>query len=119
MEYTKYVIVTVVFLAVAAAYLYFNSVDYSQFGQCLSAKGVKFYGAFWCPHCADQKAILGSALKNVTYVECSTPDGKVKLQVCKDAGVKSYPTWEFEDGTMEIGVFSLEELSAKSGCALK
>lgn len=32
---------------------------YDDFAKCLSEKGVKFYGAFWCSHCANQKAMFG------------------------------------------------------------
>jgi hypothetical protein len=89
-----------------------------SFAQCLTAKGAKFYGAFWCPHCAAQKKIFGSSIKFVDYVECSTPDGDNQNQVCKDAHVESYPTWIFADGSVSKGEQSLDALSTKTGCAL-
>ncbi|MEK9177299.1 MAG: hypothetical protein AAB923_03305, partial [Patescibacteria group bacterium] len=52
------------------------------------------------------------------YVECSTPDGKNQLQVCKDKGVQSYPTWIFSDGSQQTGEVPLKMLSDKTGCAL-
>src|SRR3989344_7482831 len=69
------------------------------FAQCLADKEVIFYGAFWCPHCQTQKALFGRSVKLLPYVECSTPDGNDQLQICKDEGIESYPTWEFPDGT--------------------
>ncbi|HET9942890.1 MAG TPA: vitamin K epoxide reductase family protein [Terriglobia bacterium] len=55
---------------------------------------VKFYGASWCPHCQDQKALFGAAAKRLPYVECS-PDGQGAPQapVCANLEIKSYPTW--------------------------
>jgi hypothetical protein len=91
---------------------------YDDFAKCLSDKEVKMYGAFWCPHCKEQKAMFGSSWKYVKYVECSTPDGKGRLQVCIDANVDGYPTWEFKDGSRESGSVAFAELSAKTGCPL-
>ena len=46
------------------------------FAQCLGEKRALFYGAFWCPHCQEQKAMFGAAQRRLPYVECSTPDGR-------------------------------------------
>ncbi|MBI4120851.1 MAG: hypothetical protein HY457_01165 [Parcubacteria group bacterium] len=88
------------------------------FAQCLQSKGVMFYGAFWCPHCQNQKAMFGKSSKLLPYTECSTPDGRSQLQVCKDKNITSYPTWEFADGTRENGEVPLQTLSQKTGCQL-
>jgi hypothetical protein len=91
---------------------------YTEFAQCLSDKGAKFYGAFWCPHCAEQKALFGDAVDKLPYVECSTQDRQNQTQVCIDAGIKSYPTWIFSDNTTLPGLASLEKLSEVTTCAL-
>jgi len=91
---------------------------YDSFAQCLSEKGAKMYGAFWCPHCNDQKAMFGASWKYATYVECSTSDGQEQLPVCTEAGIKSYPTWVFADQTKKTGLLTFEELSVKTGCQL-
>jgi hypothetical protein len=89
----------------------------AAFAQCLTDNSAIFYGAFWCPHCQEQKKMFGSqAVKKLTYVECSTPDGKAQNQICKDADVKSYPTWKFADGTMQTGRLSFAQLAEKTGC---
>ncbi len=88
------------------------------FASCLSEKGVKFFGAFWCPHCQNQKAAFGRSARLLPYIECSTPDGKGRLPVCEEAGVVGYPTWEFPDGTRKSGEVSLEDLSLSSSCPL-
>lgn len=90
-----------------------------SFAQCLKERGVVFYGAFWCPHCQNTKAMFGKSAKLLPYVECSTPDGKGQLQVCIDKGIKSYPTWTFPNATTTLtGERTLQELSAASGCSL-
>ncbi|MBI5224316.1 hypothetical protein HY989_00435 [Candidatus Micrarchaeota archaeon] len=91
---------------------------YDDFAKCLAEKGAKFYGAFWCPHCKTQKELFGSSIKYVDYVECSTPDGNGQLSVCRLAGISTYPTWVYADGTKETGTVPLEQLSAKTGCSL-
>lgn len=89
-----------------------------SFASCISASGAKFYGAFWCPHCQNQKAMFGSSAKLLPYIECSTPDGKSQLPICKDAGVEGYPTWEFGTSTRESGELSLARLSELTSCPL-
>lgn len=91
---------------------------YTEFAQCLKDSGTTFFGAFWCPHCNAQKKLFGDAVTLLPYVECSTADGKGQLAVCKDAGVNSYPTWEFPDKTRQTGEVPLAILAQKTGCAL-
>ena len=93
-----------------------NKLD--NFAKCLTEKNVKFYGAFWCPHCRDQKSLFKNSIKFVNYIECSTPDGRDQLQTCKDAKIEGYPTWQFSGGSRMSRVVSLKELSSKSGCAI-
>lgn len=88
------------------------------FAQCLKDKGAIFYGAFWCPHCQNQKAMFGKSEKFLPYVECSTPDGKSQLQICQDKKIGGYPTWEFVDGSRESGEVPLEKLAQKTACQL-
>lgn len=88
------------------------------FAQCLKDKGAIFYGAFWCPHCQKQKALFGRSASLLPYEECSTPDGKEQLQVCKDKEIQSYPTWDFADGSRANGEQTPAQLAAKTGCAL-
>jgi thiol-disulfide isomerase/thioredoxin len=91
---------------------------YTEFAQCLSDKGAKFYGAFWCPHCQEQKALFGDAVSKLPYVECSTQDRQNQTQVCIDEEIKSYPTWKFKDAETLAGLASLEKLSEVTTCTL-
>lgn len=89
-----------------------------SFATCLKDKGALFYGAFWCPHCQNQKSMFGASAKLLPYVECSTPDGNSQLSVCTEAGVTGYPTWKFSDGRVETGEISLDKLSEITSCPL-
>ncbi|MDO8504848.1 MAG: hypothetical protein Q7S36_03270 [Candidatus Liptonbacteria bacterium] len=91
---------------------------FDDFATCLKEKEVVFYGAFWCPHCQNQKAAFGRSERLLPYVECSKPDGQSLFQICIDKDIKNYPTWEFKDGSRELGEVSMEKLAEKSGCIL-
>lgn len=81
----------------------------------LTQVGAKEYGAFWCPHCYDQKQLFGKeASALLDYVECD-PEGKnSRTKMCLDAGIKGYPTWEIK-GQIYQGVQSLNKLAELSG----
>lgn len=92
--------------------------ELDTFASCLEESGTTFYGAFWCPHCQDQKAMFGNSERLLPYVECSTADRQSVTIACQKAGIQSYPTWEFPDNTRETGALSLARLAEKSGCEL-
>lgn len=93
--------------------------EHDAFAQCLTEKNVTMYGAYWCPHCQNQKKIFGNAFRHIKYVECATPGmPNVMTTECEEAGVEGYPTWINADGEIVAGEQSLEDLAAFSGCAL-
>ncbi len=65
--------------------------DKDTFAKCLTEKGWVMYGAEWCSHCKDQKALFGDSFQYIKYVEC--PDN---IQLCLDRGVNGYPSWIVE-----------------------
>ncbi|MDO8659522.1 MAG: thioredoxin domain-containing protein [Candidatus Parcubacteria bacterium] len=87
--------------------------QYDTFAQCLATKKLTMYGAVWCSHCKEQKALFGESFKFVPYVECSE-----NPQACMDKGVQGYPTWIDEKGEKYVGKQSLEKLSQITGCVL-
>jgi hypothetical protein len=93
--------------------------DMETFTKCLSDNGAKFYGAFWCPHCQNQKKMFGDSIKNVNYIECATSDGNGQTDICKEAGITGYPTWKFQNGKEASGELTFQQLSEYSGCVLK
>lgn len=118
----KIIIIIVAILIIGFAVLLINWQSQpgklDVFAKCLKEKGAVFYGAFWCPHCQNQKALFGKSAKLLPYIECSTPDSKSQLAVCKDKNIKSYPTWEFKDSSRLEGEASLTQLSEKTGCQI-
>ncbi len=89
-----------------------------EFAKCLTQKGAQFYGAYWCPHCNNQKKMFGSSAQYLPYVECSSPDGQSQLPVCTQKGVTGYPTWFFADGSKLEGEVALATLAQKTSCPL-
>ena len=81
----------------------------------LTKTKAQFYGAYWCPHCAQQKEIFGSSAGRLPYVECSPlGPGSTPTKVCQDMGIQGYPTWII-NGRRHEGVLTPEELSRYSG----
>jgi len=80
----------------------------------LAASGAKFYGAYWCPHCVEQKRMFGPAARYLPYVECDPRSREGKPHECAAAGVRAYPTWVIRGYTYE-GTIPLEELARLSG----
>jgi hypothetical protein len=91
------------------------------FAKCLTDHGVKMYGAYWCPHCAEQKELFGESFKFVPYVECGVAGNRsAEQQVCKDAGIHHFPTWQFPPvGERVEAVIPLADLSSRTGCPLQ
>lgn len=116
------VLFLVVLILFAGAYLagrYYSSHKYDSFAQCLASKQAKMYGLYWCPHCADQKAMFGASFRYVPYVECAIKGSPHELApVCKVAGVTLFPSWQFGMDPPHEGVLTLEALSQKTGCSL-
>ncbi len=79
-----------------------SSGKYDSFAQCLVSNGVKFYGAFWCPHCQEQEKWLDASRQTLAseglYNECSAPNGQSQLQSCTDQNIEGYPTWVYQKG---------------------
>lgn len=81
----------------------------------LSQQGIKMYGAYWCPHCSEQKLLFGkAAFDRVNYVECGKGGKNAQVTQCQAAGIQSFPTWEV-DGELHSGIQTLEELASLSG----
>jgi uncharacterized membrane protein len=86
--------------------------------------GAKMFGAYWCPHCHDQKELFGKeAFALINYVECAA-DGqnsqtdlclKIQPEVQKQTGQAfGFPTWQI-NGKYYRGTQSLENLAKESG----
>ncbi len=117
------IIIVIVLLAITALVVYAGKKEngpgkYDTFATCVKDSGAKFFGAFWCPHCQDQKKMFESSAKLLPYIECSTPNGQSQLDICINEGIKGYPTWRFSDGEEFTQVLTLEEIAEKTSCTL-
>ena len=112
------IVVLVVIFGGIAIWNHTQPGPYDAFAQCVDESGATFFGAFWCPHCQEQKALFGRSEKHLPYVECSLPSGQGQTSECDAAGISSYPTWEFGDGSREGGLLPLGRLADKTGCTL-
>jgi hypothetical protein len=116
------IVTAVLIVAAFAAVIYFGlrkrASRLDGFAKCLAGKQAHMYGAYWCPHCADQKEMFGSSFQYVPYVECGVPGSHDEAQFCKDAGIKHFPTWQFADAERVEGTLALQTLGTKTGCSL-
>jgi len=113
----------VVLLAVVGVLVFWPektpSYELDSFANCLTQKGAVMYGAYWCPHCNNQKQMFGSSWQYVNYIECSLPNRAGQTQVCNQADIKAYPTWEFLDGNRLEGELTFTQLIQYSNCQLE
>ncbi|MEK7452402.1 MAG: hypothetical protein AAB664_03615, partial [Patescibacteria group bacterium] len=89
------------------------------FAQCLTDQGVKMFGAWWCPHCKEQKDLFGKSFEKIAYTECAVPNSQGMNQTCKNAKIEGYPTWEFKDGSRLSGIQTLDILGGKANCVIE
>lgn len=125
----KWGIIIVVALAVImGGFFWLQSSQQAQaskldtFASCIADSGAKFYGAFWCSHCQNQKAMFNTtfetAADKLPYIECSTPDTNGQLEICKTEEIDTYPTWKFADGSVHEGEATMQQLAEKTNCPL-
>lgn len=88
------------------------------FAKCLTEKGAKFYGAYWCGWCKKQKELFKEAAKFLPYIECIDKETNQMTSQCQSAGISGFPTWEFPEKGKSSGYKSLEQLAELSGCPL-
>lgn len=119
-KFILFIVLVVVLVGGVGIYVSANKAPgkYDELAKCISNSGAKFYGAFWCSHCNNQKKDFGSSKRYLPYVECSSKNGKSQLDICKSADIKGYPTWVFADGSRLEGEVPFETLSQKTSCPL-
>ena len=119
-KYSSLIVTLAAIVLVVGGLVYLNRKQtvapgqYDKLAQCLTQKGVKFYGASWCPHCAEQKKLFGTSVKRLPYVECS-PGGPnaPSAPICQEKNINSYPTWII-NGQRYTGVQPLDALAQMS-----
>jgi len=106
------IIIILASIVYASVSYYSKPGQYDDFAKCLSEKGIKMYGADWCPNCKAQKKMFGKSFKYVNYVECTK-----EKEACANAQVEGYPTWIY-NAEKYVGVQSLSRLSSITECTL-
>ncbi|MEM7795139.1 MAG: vitamin K epoxide reductase family protein [Cyanobacteria bacterium P01_C01_bin.118] len=76
----------------------------------------KMYGAYWCPHCFDQKQLFGQeAKKYMPYIECAEDGANSQTSLCRSVPeITGFPTWEV-NGEFLPGTQTLTTLAEASG----
>ncbi len=108
--------------AVAVLHVYYSGLLQARehptlqaLAQHLEESGARYYGAFWCSSCQEQRRLFGASADRLPYVECS-PAGRngPVATACVVADIRSYPTWIVGGQRME-GVLTPEELARYAG----
>jgi len=104
------IIMIVVIAAIVAIIFFKNTPDTDEkVMSCIASKS-HMYGSATCPHCAEQKQILGSYVSLFNITDCYADIG-----VCNNEKIEYFPTWII-GGEKYIGVKSIEELKTISNC---
>lgn len=83
--------------------------------QHLSSIGAKVYGTYWCGACKYQRDLFGqAAYAPIQEIECDPRGKNAQPDLCRQAGVRAYPTWTI-NGQNYQGARSLQELAQLSG----
>jgi len=104
-------IVIIVVIAAVIVIILFKNNSYAdeQVMACIASKS-QMYGSATCPHCAEQKQILGNYAGLFNITDCYTDIGK-----CTKEKIEYFPTWIIS-GEKYVGVKSIEELKTISNC---
>jgi uncharacterized membrane protein len=71
----------------------------------LQKSGAKFYGAYWCQRCEEQKSLFEASAHRLPYVEC-TPNGRGGTRdiACLSMNIQRYPTWIIGDRRHQLAL---------------
>ena len=86
---------------------------------CLTEKGVRFFGTAECPWCTRQKELFGEAAEFLPYIECSPNVAtEQEIAMCEEANVRGVPDWRFPGQEPVTGMQPIERIAELSGCAI-
>ena len=74
----------------------FSASYLADLAKFMTAQGMVMYGAYWCPHCQEQKKDFGDALQYITYVECDPKGENANPDACAAKNITAYPTWIYQ-----------------------
>ncbi len=97
--------------------------DLVAFAKALTAAGVKYYSAAWCPHCNAQKDLFEDGRNFLPSIEVTNPDRTLNAIGIAN-NITSFPTWEYlnrpnaAEPTRLTGTQTLAKLSEWTGIAI-
>lgn len=92
-----------------------SAAELESFAQCLTDEGATMYGVYTCKFCKQQKAMFGSAVDELDYVECADiPEGQPAL--CREKEISGTPTWIIDGDERLRGKQSFQALADATGC---
>jgi len=112
----QFIIILILFSSLLAACS--AGPDNTDFAKCLTANGMTFYGAFWCPHCQSMKEKFGDSMKYIQYVECDPRGKNPRPDLCDEKTITGYPTFIFANDNRLQGAQDLSNLGVEAGCSL-
>lgn len=82
----------------------------------LKQAGAKMYGTYWCSTCQRQLYRFGSeAASQINYIECDPAGKNPQTDLCRQAKIRAFPTWEINGYLYPPGGLRLEALADYSG----
>ena len=94
----------------------YTPAELEEIAKCMTEKGAIMYGSISCPHCSDQKARFGDAIKFINYLECNAYESPEDAKICIEKGIEALPTWDLPNGERILGNHPISELTEKAGC---
>lgn len=94
----------------------YTPAEIEEIAKCMTENGAIMYGSVSCPHCTDQKARFGDAIKFINYLECNAYESPEDAKICIEKGIEALPTWDLPSGERIFGNYPISELAEKSGC---
>ncbi len=88
------------------------------FSECLAEKGMKVYGAAWCPHCQNLIASFGGKeLIAPIYIECSDSERNPteNAELCEQEDIQGFPTIKV-NGEIYEDSRTFEGFAEATGC---
>lgn len=83
--------------------------------QHLQQSDAKMYEAYWCTVCRWQEKQFGpEAYSLITTIECDPRGKNAQPELCRQAKIRAFPTWEI-NGQLYEGGMQLEQLANLSG----
>lgn len=95
--------------------------DFLEFATCVADSGAKMYGAYWCPHCQNNKDMFGAywdAIESKVYVECDPYGDGSQAEECINNNIQGYPTWIYANGVSIPGENDLNVIAQNTGCEM-